>query len=585
MLLSRFFLTLTTTSTVSSRRDCSISNHPFLAKTKTIMIMMLLLSLWTPYRRVTAFVPRPLIATTRRVVPSLCRLYASFGNDNTSIDDMDALYDTSISGYARPVIQWYPGHIAKAERSLQETLKAVDVVVEVRDARALLATAHPLVPTWCAGKPRIVAVTHVDCIPKAAQRAWSHVYQVHGDTVSDMQKDGSTIEGGGRTPTIMSKQIRNQARQAQAERSKYSSSSTHGDASSSSSPVEAFVWINAQRGQGIPALHRAIVQAGAYVQERRQRRGLFPRPLRVGCLGYPNVGKSALINQLLGRTQAPSKNIPGVTKSLQWIRVRPNTNSNKHAADFELLDSPGIIPASLDNQEDAWMLAACHCIGQAAYDNQGVAALLCTHLVGTSRSDRLYAPQWRDQCQARYQFDPWEEVAVVPNMEEEEDDCMHATTTRRPRTGEDMLHQVADNTCQGDLEDASRKILQDFRKGRMGPICLQPVPVSLLAANNKDTTTTTSTIIRTHASPTLNVDPTMGASIPQKEMPSLRKSLQEQQQQQRAQRAQQIAAERGLALPPIVMSPTSDTTESSSAESASSDNDKTPVGRGLFEGW
>lgn len=80
--------------------------------------------------------------------------------------------------------------------------------------------------------------------------------------------------------------------------------------------------------------------------------------------------KSALINRLLGRRRARTANIPGVTRSLQWIRVRTDDTKKANKKEYELLDSPGIIPASLDDQSDALLLAACHCIGEASYDNQ-----------------------------------------------------------------------------------------------------------------------------------------------------------------------------------------------------------------------
>src|SRR3569623_2114240 len=91
--------------------------------------------------------------------------------DPDDIDDDDLFLENN-SGYSRPVVQWYPGHIAKAERELSKTLKMVDVVVEVRDARAVKATSHPLVATWCAGRPRIVALTHGDQVPSRARLDW-----------------------------------------------------------------------------------------------------------------------------------------------------------------------------------------------------------------------------------------------------------------------------------------------------------------------------------------------------------------------------------------------------------------------------
>jgi len=161
---------------------------------------------------------------------------------------------SSASGYERPVIQWYPGHIAKAERLLKETFQAVDVVVEVRDARAPKATSHPKVPEWCSGRPRLVVFTHTDMVPTMSHRAWKdyHEEMTAGSESSTQEDDDNN--------------------------------------NNNKHKKEQYLWVNAKHGSGIPALHRAIFKAGSHVQERRQRRGLKDRPLRVGLMGYPNVG-------------------------------------------------------------------------------------------------------------------------------------------------------------------------------------------------------------------------------------------------------------------------------------------------------
>lgn len=168
------------------------------------------------------------------------------------------------TGYSRPVIQWYPGHIAKAERRLKETFQAVDVVVEVRDARASKATSHPKVSEWVgAGRPRLVVFTHVDLVPTASMRAWKQHYEIQLAAAQKNSND-DTLEDDTELPKQQ-------------------------NANNNNEPVQ-FLWVNAKQGQGVQALHRAIFKAGAYVQERRQRRGLKDRPLRVGLMGYPNVG-------------------------------------------------------------------------------------------------------------------------------------------------------------------------------------------------------------------------------------------------------------------------------------------------------
>lgn len=247
--------------------------------------------------------------------------------------------------------------------------------------------------------------------------------------------------------------------------------------------------------------------------------------------------QSALINRILGRRRARTANTPGVTRSLQWIRVRTD-ESKTQRKEFELLDSPGIIPAKMIDQSDALLLAACNCIGQAAYDNQGVAAYLCEWLktIHIMEKQHLTAPQWRAKCQERYDFDP------LKPKDEESGELL---------TGEDMLFLVADNTCQGDPEDASRKILQDFRAGRMGPISLQLAPET--AEDDGQ----------------LNVP--IGFDSKAKEVAILRRQQQEEEKQKRARAAVETAKERGLELPPMI-------------EQQNGVDDK-DIGKGMFDGW
>jgi ribosome biogenesis GTPase A len=450
------------------------------------------------------------------------------------------------SGYSRPVVQWYPGHIAKAERQLKETFKAVDVVVEVRDARAAKATSHPMVGAWCAGRPRLVVLTHVDAIPTVSQNAWSKAYADYGAEHPD-QAD------------VIDKQVQNQASQALRERLKYKSDNpakastpdnkpAKGKAAKEEKPqqlsnVEYVLFVNAKDGAGIHALTRAIFKAGSHVQERRDRRGLKERPLRVGVIGYPNVGKSALINRLLGKKRARTANKPGVTKSLQWIRVKTDDSKTKRGKEFELLDSPGVIPAVLVDQSDATLLAACNCIGEAAYDNQAVAAYLCEWLLSLYRLGYgpVSAPDWQKRAKERYAFDPLADKV----------DPIDGTSA--PRTGEDMLFEVAANTCQGDPEDAARKILQDYRSGRMGLICLQVAPQSKEDKGQ------------------VKIQLGTEASI---EAQEVRQQERSRAQEERAQAAMQTAMERGLELPPARV-------EHEEGGVVAPDQ----VGKGQFDGW
>ncbi len=208
---------------------------------------------------------------------------------------------------SNPIIQWYPGHIAKAEKQLNRNLEKVDLVIEVRDARIPLATAHPHLQRWIKGKKHLLVINRLDMISHEARQAWDQWFRQRGDTPW---------------------------------------------------------WCNAKTGNGVKQLQEAAVRAGDELNERRRSRGMLNRPVRALTLGFPNVGKSALINRLVRKKVVMSSRRAGVTRSLQWVRL---------GQDLDLLDAPGVLPPRLDDQEAALRLALCDDIGQAAYDVELVA--------------------------------------------------------------------------------------------------------------------------------------------------------------------------------------------------------------------
>ncbi len=273
-----------------------------------------------------------------------------------------------------PPIQWYPGHIARAERQLKEQLKRVDVVLEVLDARIPLASHHPQLVEWIREKPRIIVLNRMDMIPESTQKQWLTWFK------NQNQRPYFT---------------------------------------------------NAKQGKGVKAILIAARQAGVDMNQRRRDRGMRPRPVRAVVIGFPNVGKSALINRLVGRKVVASERRAGVTRQLQWVRISP---------EIELLDAPGVIPWRLENQDDAIKLAICEDIGQAAYDNQLVAAVAIDLLIELDFGQILHS---------RYHLAP---------------DLL---------TGESYLQDLADKYHRGDKERVARQILHDFRTGAMGAIPLE----------------------------------------------------------------------------------------------------------------
>lgn len=159
------------------------------------------------------------------------------------------------------LINWFPGHIAKARRELSERLKLCDLVLELVDARIPASTQ--LESRLLGGKPRIVVVTKADLAAPRATRMW----------LDRLATDGPAIA------------------------------------------------LDARSGKGLSELKRSMAGIAAQVQQRMAARGRLPRPARTMVLGAPNVGKSSLINRLAGRKAANVADKAGVTRAPQWIRL------------------------------------------------------------------------------------------------------------------------------------------------------------------------------------------------------------------------------------------------------------------------
>ncbi|CAA6660456.1 unnamed protein product [Spirodela intermedia] len=243
--------------------------------------------------------------------------------------------DSDLYYWTKPLrpVQWYPGHIAKTEKELKEQLKLMDVVIEVRDARIPLATSHPQMDAWLGNRKRILVLNREDMISSADRNAWAEFFSRQN------------------TKVILS---------------------------------------NGQLGMGSMKLGRLTKSLAADVNVKRRARGLLPRPVRAGIVGYPNVGKSSLINRLLKRRMCPAAPRPGVTRELKWVRF---------GKDLELLDSPGILPMRISDQTAAIKLAICDDIGERSYDVTDVAAILVQMLtkIPSVGSRALYN---------RYKIDP-----------------------------------------------------------------------------------------------------------------------------------------------------------------------------------
>ncbi len=160
--------------------------------------------------------------------------------------------------------QWYPGHMTKARRMMQEDMKLIDLVIELIDARIPLSSRNPDIDELGKGKARMILLNKADLADERQNAAWMEYF-----------------EGLGYFATKL----------------------------------------NSRTGAGLKSIQPLIHQACREKIERDRKRGIINRPVRAMVVGIPNVGKSTFINSLAGKACAKTGNKPGVTKGKQWIRL------------------------------------------------------------------------------------------------------------------------------------------------------------------------------------------------------------------------------------------------------------------------
>ncbi|ETA84643.1 ribosome biogenesis GTPase YlqF [Eikenella corrodens] len=273
-------------------------------------------------------------------------------------------------------IQWFPGHMHKTKKALIERLKSTDMVIEMLDARLPASSQNPLLAQLSRGKPKLYLLNKQDLADPELTRVWLAELQNRPNT-SALALDAS----------------------------------------------------ERQAAQKITAACRALVP---------QRQGI-DRPLRVLICGIPNVGKSTLINGMIGKKSAKTGNEPGITKTEQRLLL---------ADDFWLYDTPGMLWPKIIVPQSGYNLAASGAVGRNALDEETVALELLNYL------RQHYLPQ----LQARYQADPEESQSW------QDTDWLEWIGRRRGALlggGRINYQKAAENT------------LTDFRDGQIGRITLE----------------------------------------------------------------------------------------------------------------
>lgn len=278
------------------------------------------------------------------------------------------------------IIQWFPGHMAKAFRLMRENLKLVDVVFELVDARIPESSRNPEVDKLIGSKPRLLIMTKADLADPEQTRAWKQHFEAQGHTVLVLDTRDP------RTPQLVTK-----------------------------------------------AARRAVEAKKA----AQLARGIQDQPIRALIAGIPNVGKSTLLNHLVMKNVAPTADRPGVTKKVAWLKTPTK---------LELLDSPGVLWPKFEDQTVGLKLALTGAVKDTIFAKDDAVLFLLDFF-------RNYRPE---AIISRYHLDAnvFDGASVQILL--------------------DITQKLG---FKDDYEKASERVLNDLRKGKLGPFTLDLLDV------------------------------------------------------------------------------------------------------------
>lgn len=275
-------------------------------------------------------------------------------------------------------INWYPGHMAKTKRKIKEKMNLIDIVYEVVDARMPISSKIKDMDEIIGNKKKILIMTKYDLCDKLETDKFIRYYEEKGYCViaADLIGENNTKEILLKSKELLKEEM-----------------------------------------------------------EKRVQKGLKQRSMRALIIGVPNVGKSTLINRLVGKKSAGVGNKPGFTKNLSWIRI------NK---DIELLDSPGILWPKLDNQESAHILASLSSIKEEVLDIMDLSCFILKKMM------ELYPKNL-------------EERYGITELDEDFSETFNSIAKRRGALSKGGM---------ADYEKVANIIIRDLKNGYLGNITL-----------------------------------------------------------------------------------------------------------------
>ncbi len=276
-------------------------------------------------------------------------------------------------------LQWYPGHMAKTRRMIEDNLKMIDVVIEILDARIPFSGRNPNFDDIIRNKPRLLVLNKSDLADRRRTDMWIKWYADRCIRV---------------------------------------------------------IPISCATGAG---LNTVLGEADALVRDKieREKEKGRNRTLRIMTVGIPNVGKSSLINRLLGRASAKTGDRPGITRGKQWLKIKGGA---------ELLDTPGILPPKFEDQAVATRLAYTGAIKDEIMNTELLAYSLCEYL----------RDNYPDELCARYKLDT---VAGLKGYEVLE------------KIGRKRGFVISGGEV--DMERAANTVLDELRSAKIGAVTLE----------------------------------------------------------------------------------------------------------------
>lgn len=272
-------------------------------------------------------------------------------------------------------IQWFPGHMTKAKRMMESQIKLVDVVVEMLDARIPRSSTNPMLQDILGNKPKVIALNKIDMSDNIKTELWLEKFKHSGLPVCK---------------------------------------------------------VDCATGKGVKQLVAAVQAAAKPVIDKWLKKGVRNRPVRVMIVGIPNVGKSTLINRLVGKNKVMAADRPGVTRGQQWVTI---------AKGLELLDTPGVLWPKFEDPQVGFALAVTGAIKEDVFDREQATELLISFLL------------------AKYPQDLQKKYVVSLN----ESDDVNAVMSKIA-----IARGCLKSGGQLDLDKVYQLVLRDFRAGRLG---------------------------------------------------------------------------------------------------------------------